>query len=466
MFKKNIVLVQLGLVVFLFTGCSVTSEPIYSASKTANKIPEIKYLELLTTQNTQKKEFTLIQKATNITPDEDNYVNTSSINIDLKKFPSIVIALPVEKNFIIDDKDLLDKSNAFKTEGYINKAEPNVEKELMRFGFSVIDRSKFEAKLRTLRDTTKYSKDQFITQSRINNEKIEYFKKLKENGKISEEEYFKKLSDADLDSKKREEGEKEIIDMSELIRAAQSEGVKADYILQLNKIVEYSAYATTINLKGQTEVEKYMSENLDLEYGKEINNIPTNFPVDVYRVVFGAKLINVQSGRVEWVGTHELNSLDIENITASFNIVRKDISTPNINKEIQSKYDYASELYQSAKNTEKQLISLYKTASLERKYKDKKIQSISEKTLLDNIKRTEQSLAQKIRKINEANNNSLNITQDIEFSYAVSELIVSPDFNIDKSTLDRKKEKDTQKHRQKLLNKTIRSLLNTIIATR
>lgn len=462
MFKTTL-LFSSTLGYLLFTGCAVVSDPIYPSTKRATKVPAIKQLDLLTPHKTQKTEFSLVHKGSSMIPDEDNYVNTASSKIDLKKFPTIVIALPVERNAKRGKaEDSLNKTAAFKTEGYLNKAEPNVEKELMRFGFNVIDRSKFEAKLRTLRDSTKYDTKYYRKQSEIYDEKVSYLKQQKADGKISAEDYFNKLSEADLDSRSRKVDNKEIVDMSELIRAAQSNGVKADYILQLNEIVEYSAYQTSISIKGLPEIKDYMSLNPDLEYGTKENNIPSSFPVGVYQVVFGAKLINVQSGKVQWVGTHELNSLDIESITASFSIIKEDISTENLNTKIQVQNNKALRVYDEAKERQSSLNSFYKKASIAREYKNESVQTIYERSLKQSISANERTLTQNIKKIKDLNLNAVPIKHKSKFSYYGSQLVVSPDFNVNQSTLSREQQKRILKHRQKLLNKTIRSLLNTI----
>jgi len=457
--KKNYIILSTISLIFL-TGCTSTSPALYPQLKIAENIKKVEKTNYLKAKDIEKVTFELIYKPKTSKPLIDNYVNTRGGSINIKKSPSIVIALPVEDRQAYNNAETLDKTKAFKTEGYINKSEPNVEKELMRFGFSVLDRSKFEAKLRTVRDSVN-NKNWKYDESDLYTEKLKYLKQQFEKGKISDKNYWNQLSSMERETKRRTKGQKEIIDMSELIRAAQSEGVQADYILQLNKIEEYSGFPVNIPIKGQTKVEEYLKNNPYLEYGTQRNNIPFKFTIKAFQVTFSAKLINVQSGKVVWTGMHELNSLNVEKIIVNFNIIKEDISTHLINKEINILNNRVSQIEKSALNNQYKLNKLYKIASKKREYEDEDIQIYKEKELKDTISRLEKLLMNDNKKLDELNMLKHNINNKTNYSYKISDLLIKPDLKVGKN-LNRFERKTIEKHRQKLLNMTIRSLLNTI----
>jgi len=460
---KNSKIVMSTLVtVMLLSGCGATSSALYPAGEQqVVKIEKVKEFDLLTPAKTEKAHFHILYKAKHTKPSPDDYVNARGSTIDLSKLPTVVIALPVETKRERSGANELDKTGEFKTEGYISKSEETVEKELIRAGYNVIDRSKFEAKLRTTREA-KLEKMQ-TKGDNLYDAQIDGLKSQLRAGKITNKEYIDKISKLNDATSSRKQGDKELIDMSELIRAAQSNGVQADYILQLNKIEEYNGYLTSLPLRGQKDIEDYLAKNPDISYGEGKNKIPESFNTKVFRVVFSAKLFNVKSGKVVWSGSHELNSQDIEDITVDFDILKKDTSSKNINNNRIALNNKVKALYEETKNAEAELKKLYEIASKERTYKDEASQKYHESKLKNNINKYEQIIAQ-----NNENIKSFNVmvkssqNESIKFEYIVSDLYIKPNLNASDKSMDPREKKVIQKHRSKLLSETIRSLFNTI----
>lgn len=447
MLKKLFVTLFVAFFSIIFIGCSATSPALYSPDKTYIPIEEVKLIELQKVKDIDKHRYEIYFKSKSTKPNINAYVNSK--NTYIRPNSSIVIALPLEEN-----SNVLTRTKKFKTEGYINKTEANIEKELLRFGFDVIDRSKFEAKLRSVRDSN--NRTSVNQQNRLNYEKLKYYQREREKENLTEKEYFEKIAQLDLDSQSRKEGNKEIIDMSELIRAAQMDGVKADYIFQLNRIKESQSYPETLDLINIQEIEDYLIDNIDLDYGKGKNDIPPHLSLNVYRVLFSAKLIHVQTGKVVWTGEHELNSLHIEDMLVVFNITKKDISTQRINQGIKAENTHRLSLYNKAIHNKNQLETLYKLASQTRTYKNKKNQLNEEKKLKTDIHSLETALVSLSQEIKTINNSPLISKEKVKFSYTISPFTISPDLRRSSN------QKRIQIHREQLLNKTIHSLLKTI----
>lgn len=233
---------------------------------------------------------------------------------------TVVISVPVEeqqrekqtkgRNGSRSD-DLLDDDGitSFQTAGYFNKAEQQIEKELIRKKFIVLDRSKFEAKLRELRTKTESPRvsasDRALT--RLWEEQLK-------NGEINEEEFRTKMRDLELQREvaNREgsrKGEKELVDISELIRAAQSGETRADYILQVNRFYVDTTSDEIVDLLDLEEVQAIAKDNPGFtralkDAGKDSVRKPGFYGV------LNAKLIDVQSGAIVWVGALKV---DVQN---------------------------------------------------------------------------------------------------------------------------------------------------------
>jgi len=442
-----------------FAGCSATSPALNSMDKKPEEIQKVIPLSLVTPEEDENTKFTIVFPKKGFIPIEDNYVNTRNGFIKIDKSPKVVIALPVESRRSMSSAETLNKTDAFKTEGYINESESNVEKEFMRFGFSLVDRSKFEAKLRTVRDSGKKDSGS----SFYFDEKIRLLKKQFDTKKISESDYLKQINrlEQEKDTNRRAASQKEIVDMSELIRAAQSKGVQADYILQLNKIEEYQGYPLSISIIDNPQLQRYLKKNPTIQYNTTKSTLPTEFTIKVFQVRFSAKLINVQNGKVVWTGEHELNSLDIEDIELVFSILKKDISSADMNKKIQDENQKIQDEYDSAVVNYNQLEKLYATTSKKREYDDSSKQIATEKSLRSSIQKNENELKSINTQIKEFNDLSKNFEFQPEFYYEISNLTIKPNLTVG-NYVSQYEKREIQKHREKLLNITIRSLIETI----
>lgn len=449
--KKNILIAAIAM--SIFSGCVATSPALYTSEDQNNiTVTSVEKIENIVPKDMKKQQFDIFYKAKNTQPNEDNYVNARGSVINLDKKSKVVIALPVETSPSINSTLGAD---VFKTEGYINKAEVVVEKELLRAGFDVIDRSKFEAKLRTKRENNSHKETLVYEKAKkLLDEKLK-------NTTISKEEYVHELAKLKETTQHRSRGQKELIDMSELIRAAGSKGVQADFILQLTTIEEYKGYKTQVKIHGNPDVENYLKNNPDVTYGDRANSIPYSFDTQVFRVVFAAKLFDVQTGKVVWTGSHELNSLDIENIRAIFNIGKKDINSFTINNEINGLNSKAMAIKKESVAAKNKLIELYNYASSERKYKDKEEQKIGEKRLKDNISKYENIIKSNNDLIKKFNLEFKNYNPEVKYQYIVSNLLIEPNLNPEKASTNQEL-KVILDHRKRLLSSTIRALFNTI----
>lgn len=252
----------------------------------------------------------------------DNVVQNLSFDIDLGS--SIVINVPSKLFEEISKENV--GSQDFKTKDFFNLAEQQIEKELIRKGFNVLSRSKFEAKLRSLRDESRCNVNEYrCLYSQVAPEIqpiLEELKRKYDKEEINSIEYankiksFKDKLQSASAGKTRQEGERELTDISEVIRAAESGDVKADYILQINLFDTENKSTVSKDLRHISDVREFVRNNQEIKRDFESNG-SSIIRCAVIASQLNAKLIYVKTGAITWIGEHELNefSSGVQNLS-------------------------------------------------------------------------------------------------------------------------------------------------------
>ena len=190
---------------------------------------------------------------------------------------------------------------------YFNFAEQAMEKQLLRGRFVVKDRSKFEAILMDLRDVGNF-KPYWFSCHDVDSEFEPLLKDLddkRERGEISNVDYAKELQKfrtlLKIGGTSRKAVEKELVDTSEVIRAASARDVQADYILQVSDFDTGGRRRESINLLANEEFRQYVDKYAAV---KERFSSDRNSYVEceVAEAWLNAKLIHVSSERrrLDW----------------------------------------------------------------------------------------------------------------------------------------------------------------------
>lgn len=223
-------------------------------------------------------------------PKEDDYLNNPGAKKSINgKQPTVIIAPPKEIEISGKKvKEFEQNTNAydkiFRTDGYYNEAEQAIEKALLRIGFNVLDRSKFEAKLRDLRDKANerpwwyHDWTEDLLESGEYDVLKEQYKKQLESGTITPKQYVEIINEVDkqsqrgLPGKKREEDE--MNDIAEVIRASQTGADQADYLLQISDVTVADAGDRHVKIKDNEEVQTFVG----IHHGLKFGDLPKNFP--------------------------------------------------------------------------------------------------------------------------------------------------------------------------------------------
>ncbi|MCA8955568.1 MAG: hypothetical protein KDC87_05810, partial [Planctomycetes bacterium] len=276
----------------------------------------------------------------------------------------VVISVPVEEqerearqreSNVSDTSEAGDEGiTSFKTTGYFNKAEQQIETSMIAKSFQVQDRSKFEAKLRDRRTKPGTTRTSIAKQA-----EVEAADTKKKNGEITIDEWAKERariekkykSETEEPGTSRGRKQKELFDTSELIRAAQEGDVMADYILQVNTFRTEQLSDRPLYLLDQPEMKKLCESHPGLrealqQTGKNAISQPGFFGL------LNAKLIDVQTGVIHWVGEHRVESARVfENgYKVIVPITKRVANEAAVNAAIREHNDRMETLHQACEN--------------------------------------------------------------------------------------------------------------------
>lgn len=246
---------------------------------------------------------------------EDNVVQSRTFEIPLGS--SVVIAVPDSQ---LTQRATNQASGDFRTDGFFNVAEQQIERSLLRNGFQVKDRSKFEAILRDQRDrrnreitgslgTTGFDLRDFDPACHPILSQLE--ERFNRNA-ISGAEYARELEGLRAQcrvgaaTRNRAEGEQELTDISEVIRAASASDVQADYVLQIHEFNTIRLREERVNLFNSNELRDFMTKYPELNSKFQQKQF---FSCQSLEATLNAKLIHVRTGNVVWIGNHSVSEL-------------------------------------------------------------------------------------------------------------------------------------------------------------
>jgi hypothetical protein len=274
---------------------------------------------------------------------------TMSTDVTIKKGSSVVISIPSSTALCKEAKK--DNQVGFCTDEYFNLLEQYVERGLMLANLTVKDRAKFEAELRGIRTQSEPKTGNLTPYSSV----LENLKKELEAGTLSRDEYAQQaLAFRDrLPTLKKSKTTKELIDITELLRAAQDGEVQADYILQVNDLSIAPYSGNVLQLANRPEVKAFLLKNPGLKLGKETKKdmICATLKQSWAQAHFNAKLINVKTGEIDWIGDLTIDSLSVlEDGVFVYINVRKHPTNQNI-------------IIASIKSHNNNVLAVYKRAS-------------------------------------------------------------------------------------------------------
>jgi|GEM_PF-5637611 len=300
----------------IFNGCS-NREPLFIKRPLTESLPVVKPIDKRVISLKDSEIFSLSQPNRGRIPVD--YISRGDFFNYKTSSPTIVISLPTDYVERMHDGNRTLSDKRFKTDGYYHSIEQLFEKALIRRGFAVVDRSKLEAQLRV-------------------------------GGK-----------------------ERHLSNISELLQMAQS-SLDVDYILQINRADIEKVSSLNFDLMRDAfnreiiEDFKESRAGMQLEHRKQLveynrgyrgDKLPVNISIEGTKFTLNAKIINVYSGNIDWLGSLVSDSRDIVR-DFKFNVGQVNSSDEILNREIEE-YNSRVELsFNKLKETYSELQELYK----------------------------------------------------------------------------------------------------------
>ncbi len=443
--------------------------PLVSEKPNANLIPQ----RFPPSIERDRLELTIFEEAI---PNKKDYFNNPSENLNrLGKSPSVILSMPKISSVktITDSEDYLNNkdkfSGVYKTDGDYNKAEQSIENALLRQGFNVLDRAKFEAKLRDSRDQEAAQNSPYgVIDGLLNTPEtkslIERLNKALSNGDITQTEFdnymFQIKKNASGESAGSNRTEDEMNDNPEILRIAEKEG--ADYLFQINKVSIEDAGKRKYDIHKRKEVIEFLDRHPGLEIGNNDGELPSSIESNWLLGNFSSKLISVKSGSIAWLGEHEIESWEAEPIEISIEVQKKVENAERINTAISQFNSKVSMLSDKIAMVAKELNSAYKQASIEKEFKKEEDLLSYKYGLKSRIKKLEEKHNSLIDELNAMNDEAVpEAFESWAFSYIISDPIFEPNL-IESAAKTSEGKQNLLKHRENLIEQVTLQLIQTI----
>jgi len=319
-----------------------------------------------------------IPKSTQL-PSDENYFNKGAIS--LKNDKTIIISVPrgAKKRQSELETDTSSKGN-YQSLAYYDKRESFIENALLRQGFDVVDRSRFEAKLRDMRDRTNNDKKLWWDDnlSEAQRKKISFIEAERDDGRMPHEEATRRImqilgqsEDEHSIAGSSEKDRMEMFDISEVIRAAKAKGdAKADFVLQVNylDVIESNQVPDSFfSFKNNNVFREIIASDPDLSWGpiesdfsKSFPSMPSGIRFPGNFAKFSAKLIDVKSGKIVWLGEHTISSLSaINGFDIDVNVRKRSSNAAAINNKYENYKGDLKRSYGNMLNAKNNLTNIY-----------------------------------------------------------------------------------------------------------
>jgi len=237
------------------------------------------------------------------------------------------------------------ESKATEMGSYLDIVEQQIEKSLLEKNLIVIDRSKFTVALQQQCHQAVSDKDRFReTMAMIKEAAMHQLS----SGLINQDQFLSELTHyiekyaGVADRCCASETVDVSMKISELICAAQSQYARADYILEVNEFETTSLQDEMILLSDMAEMQSLIAADDQLR--KELDHENYNTVVKPgYVGHLRAKLIEVTTGAIVWLGEHKIESQNVLNKGFTIEVpIRKEVANlGQLNRRID---DYNQEL--------------------------------------------------------------------------------------------------------------------------
>lgn len=253
-------------------------------------------------------------------------------------------------------------------------------------------------------------------------------------------------------------------DLSRVLRAAQSTENPADYLLVVERFSVTSASDRTIPIGDRVETRAHVEANPGLSVGPGEGEIPPEVYASWFEAELSARLLDVGTGSIVWLGSHDLESPDAEpdGFTIRIPTERRVSNLERINAAISARNDSATTLVQTAEGVRAELREVYEEGSLTRTFDtDEEVLEWQEdmRAEADRLERRYRDLVTTLLDLQSTL--PPETEEEWAFFYRVGDPALTPDFGPDVGAAST--DAPTEAHLRRLTRLVATSLVNTIL---
>lgn len=254
-------------------------------------------------------------------------------------------------------------------------------------------------------------------------------------------------------------------DLAQVIRAVQSGERPADYLFLVERFTVSPASDRALEIGGLPETRAHAEQNPGLRIGDAVGEIPTRIPSRWYRTQISARLLDVGTGSIVWLGSHDVESPDAEpdGIVVRISTERRVANVDRINGGIADWNERTAEMAQEARLLQGEIRDVYAVGSEARTFDSEEAALAWQRSTRAEADRLEREYRDLLERLNElASSPPVEYEMEWDTYYVVDTPRLDPDFSSDGAE-DAARGERIEAHLERLVRTVATSLINTIV---
>jgi len=254
-------------------------------------------------------------------------------------------------------------------------------------------------------------------------------------------------------------------DLSQVIRAVQSGERPADYLFLVERFSVTPASDRALDIGGLPETRAHAEQNPGLRIGEGVGEIPDRVPTRWYRAEMSARLLDVGTGSIVWLGSHDVESPDAEpdGILVRIATERRVANVESINGAITDWNERTAELAREARDLREEIRAVYVEGSQSRTFESEEAALAWTRSTAADADRLERSYRDLIERLSElAASPPAEVALPWDMYYVVESPKLDPDFSSEGSGSAARGEQ-IEAHLERLVRAVATALVNTIV---
>jgi hypothetical protein len=254
-------------------------------------------------------------------------------------------------------------------------------------------------------------------------------------------------------------------DMARVLAAAQSVPSPADYLFQVERFVVERSDDRSLRIGNRPETRAHVEANPGLSVGEGPGQVPREVPSGWYRTEISARLLDVGTGSIVWLGSHDLESPVAEPDGLEVRIATERVvaDVGRINAALATWNDSATALAAAATAVRADLREVYAEGSRSREFdSDEAALAWQRQTVADadRLNRRYRDLVEALSDLTSTPPSEYR--EPWTFSYVVGRAVVDPDLAADGAT-EVGRSRVIEAHLDRLVRAVATALVNTIV---